>query len=292
MKRSYSTTELAKMWDVSESTIKRWADRGPLKCRKTVGGHRKFELKDILEFQSHCALSTKAAMATCELAGKDDELEELLAQSNFAALSDRYKTALLDGNQSYASSLLRRAYLGGVSLARIGDEIIRTAMQEIGEMWRAGKIGVLDEHMATFSTAQALAELRSITKKKHESGRLALVGCAEGELHHLASVLICYLLELEGLKVVHLGPHTPLFSFAEAVNRFKPSLLCISITMADNIERAARDYEGLRRAASKQRTRLVVGGAAMRNSDVRARFRGAHFGATLDDLLEMVTRQP
>ena len=77
MKQSYSTKQLAKMWDVSESTIKRWADAGMLKCRKTIGGHRKFELEDIIEFQNQCDLAKKEIIAGNKTAEGDGELRAM-----------------------------------------------------------------------------------------------------------------------------------------------------------------------------------------------------------------------
>lgn len=279
------------MWDVSESTIKRWADAGSLKCRKTVGGHRKFELEDILEFQNHCSLGAKGEAAQSFCAEVDDELEHLLARADFAGLSERFKQAALAGHNGFASSLLNQYHSHGLTLAAIAEEIIRPAMHDIGEMWRTGKIGVLDEHLAMLATTQALADLHSKTKKGHDSNRLALVGCSEGELHQLASSLVRDLLESNGWQVIYLGQHTPLFSFAEAVTRFKPELVCISITMSDNLERAARDYEGLRRAALKHGARVVIGGAALKDQEVRARFRGASYAATLQDLLGLIKNE-
>ena len=283
MKQSYSTKELARMWDVSESTIKRWTDAGALKCRKTVGGHRKFELQDILEFQSHCGLAAEKGCGEV-----DGELEHLLAKPDFLELSKRFKQAALSAHNDFTSSLLDQYHRHGLSLVTIAEEIIGPAMQEIGEMWRSGKIGVIDEHLATMATTQALADLNSKTEKKDNTNRVALVGCAEGELHHLASSLVRDLLESQGWQVVYLGQHTPLFSFAEAVARLKPALVCISITMTDNLERAARDYEGLRRAASKHGAKIVIGGAALKDEKVRARFRGACYAASLYDLLRVM----
>jgi MerR family transcriptional regulator, light-induced transcriptional regulator len=286
MKQSYSTKELAEMWDVSESTIKRWSDAGMLKCRKTFGGHRKFELEDIVEFQNRCDLAKKEAekrKAECS-----SELKRLLDDADFAGLADYYKQAALTGQSGLVSSLLSQWGEQGLSLATIGEDIIRPAMREVGELWRTGKIRVLDEHLATLSTMEALTDLHTSVAKNADSNRLAIVGCSEGELHQLASILVRHLLEAEGLKVVYLGPHTPLFSFAEAINRFKPQAVCISITMMDNLERAVRDYEALRRAASKHKARIIMGGAALENDEVRTRFRGALYSETLHDLLGMV----
>jgi MerR family transcriptional regulator, light-induced transcriptional regulator len=291
MKQSYSTKELAQMLDVSESTVKRWADAGLLKCRKTIGGHRKFHQDEIAEFQSQCSLAVKAAMAEDRAARRDAEMDELFAGPDFTALSGRYREASLARQFGCATAMLREAHLRGLSLATIGDEIIRPAMHEIGEMWRAGKISVLDEHAATFATVRALIELRQHMEEKERTEKLALVGCSEGEFHHVAALLVCHLLESESWKVVYLGGHTPLFSFAEAINKLNADLACISITMTDNIERAARDYEGLRRAALKRNAKIILGGAALKDEEVRARFRGASYARTLQEFTGLLNHQ-
>ena len=46
----YSTKELAQLFHADESTIKRWANGGKLRCFKTPGGHRKFTPQHVIEF--------------------------------------------------------------------------------------------------------------------------------------------------------------------------------------------------------------------------------------------------
>lgn len=46
----YSSKDLARMFAVNESTIKRWADSGKLRCFRTVGRHRRFPFDGITEF--------------------------------------------------------------------------------------------------------------------------------------------------------------------------------------------------------------------------------------------------
>jgi methanogenic corrinoid protein MtbC1 len=276
------------MWDVSESTIKRWADAGLLKCGKTAGGHRKFDLDAILDFQNRSGLVGKAAAIERELAETNGDLERLLSAADFDALSRRYKEAALSGKPQAASVMLRRAYLYGVSLAKIGEAIIRPAMSEIGELWRTGKLHVLDEHLATFATLRGIRELHSVAAKQDKSGPLALVGCSEGEFHCVGASLVHCLLEAEGWRVIDLGPHTPLISFAAAVARFEPKILCLSLTMVDHIDCVARDYERLNRSASKQKTKIIIGGAALEDACVRARLPGAIFAMTLSELVQLI----
>jgi MerR family transcriptional regulator, light-induced transcriptional regulator len=288
MKQSFSTKELAEMWDVSESTVKRWADAGALRCRKTIGGHRKFELDDIVEFQSRCGLARLPAHGLSE---SPCEFKHLLETADHAALAEHFRQAALAGQFDFVVRLFNKSQAYGMSLATIGEELIRPAMREVGEMWRTGKISVLDEHLATLATIEALAALREGVEKPAEAERLAIVGCAEGELHQLAALLVRDLLAGEGWKVIYFNSPTPLFSLAEAIDRFSPQLVCISITMADNLERARRDYEDLRRAAARQQTRIVLGGAALTDAAVRARFAESHYADSLHDLLDLIKKE-
>ena len=50
--RYYSTRDLAKLFRVNESTVKRWADTGKIDCFKTPGGHRRYPPDRVLEFIS------------------------------------------------------------------------------------------------------------------------------------------------------------------------------------------------------------------------------------------------
>ncbi len=290
MKQSFSTKELAKMWDVSESTVKRWADAGTLRCRKTVGGHRKFEPEDIQEFQSRCGLAKAQAQG---IHGKTEpcEFKRMLEDGDYSGLAECFKQAALAGQFSFVAKLFDKLHDYGLSLATLGEEIIRPALREVGELWRTGKIGVVDEHLAIVAITSALAALHANVENQPGTERLAIVGCAEGELHQLAAMLVRDLLESEAWKVIYFSSPTPLFSFAEAVDRFKPQLVCISITMADNIERARRDYEDLRRAAERQKTKIILGGAALKDIAIRARFPESHYAASLHDLHDLIKNQ-
>jgi excisionase family DNA binding protein len=46
----YSSKDLARMFSVNKSTIKRWADSGKRRCFRTVGRHRRFPFEVISEF--------------------------------------------------------------------------------------------------------------------------------------------------------------------------------------------------------------------------------------------------
>src|SRR6266545_467674 len=105
MKQSFSTKELAEMWDVSESTVKRWADAGALPCRKTVGGHRKFEMDDIVEFQSRCGLAKSHAHGINGKSESPCEFKQQLENADYPALAERFKQAALAGQFNFVVKL-------------------------------------------------------------------------------------------------------------------------------------------------------------------------------------------
>jgi len=46
-----NTEDVSRILNVSKTTIKRWTDDGKLRCIRTPGGHRKFTLSNIQEFE-------------------------------------------------------------------------------------------------------------------------------------------------------------------------------------------------------------------------------------------------
>jgi excisionase family DNA binding protein len=51
--RLLTRTEVAEIFQVSPSTVTRWAEEGKLPSVKTLGGHRRYEAKAVLELSQH-----------------------------------------------------------------------------------------------------------------------------------------------------------------------------------------------------------------------------------------------
>lgn len=120
--RLYSTRELAQLWNVSETTIKRWSLSKGLSCLKTPGGHRRFSLNDIIEFQGR-----RGFEASGLLQGADSDFSELeiwINTKNFQEIRKFILTMALHNQIDEITEFLNRLYLRGVSLADFYDEIL------------------------------------------------------------------------------------------------------------------------------------------------------------------------
>ncbi|MFQ3589407.1 MAG: B12-binding domain-containing protein [Chloracidobacterium sp.] len=290
--QTYSTAEVAKMWAVSESSVKRWSDSGLLSCVRTPGGHRRFTLQALLDFQRAGGLLQNAdgagrSQATAGLT----QLAQALAGRDWPALQTLYYDAAVSGDEAAGVALLEQAYQSGISTIELSERILTPVLHLIGERWRRGELNIWEEHLASQVTLAATEHLHRQLPRAPSHGRLALCGCPEGDLHQIALHLVVEVLETEGWRVLSLGPNTPLFSFTDAVQRFSPQLVCISATIVHDLERLRRDYGHFYRVARQHAARIVIGGAAFADPQVHDIFTHDFHALGLADFLEYIRRE-
>jgi len=69
--------------------------------------------------------------------------------------------------------------------------------------------------------------------------------------------------------------NTPFFALRETVERFRPDLVCVSATVLSSLDRAAREYSDLQKAARRANAAIVLGGAGFADLRVRKRLPAA-----------------
>ena len=278
-----TTRQLARLWHVSEATIKRWADAGHLNFTRTVGGHRRFALEEVARFQSERDLGASTERpaagrpATHDGAGRVDS-----ARLFFEAVTNCDERA--------AAALLIESYLDGASVAAIFDETVAGAMERVGTLWHGGQLSVADEHLATRTTIRAVESLSISIKRRYTGARLAVCCGVEGELHDIGVVGLQILLEGESWSVRNLGGNTPFFALADAVERLRPALVCISATMHYDPERGAREYRQFREIADETGARVVLGGSAFRDESICRRFPADLYANNFRELIDFIRK--
>ncbi|OYT72880.1 MAG: hypothetical protein CFK52_03505 [Chloracidobacterium sp. CP2_5A] len=290
--RTYSTAEVARMWAVSESSVKRWSDSGALACVRTPGGHRRFTMQALLDFQRAGGAGRDDGGADHRGATADaTQLDLAVAGRDWSRLQELYYEAAVAGDEAAGAALLERAFQDGISAIESKERILTPVLHLIGERWRRGELNIWEEHLASQVTLAATGHLHRRLPRAPAHGRVALCGCPEGDLHEIALQMVVETLEAEGWRAISLGPNTPLFSFADAVQRFSPQLVCISATIVHDLERLRRDYKHFYRAARHHAARIVIGGAAFADPQVHDIFLHDFRAIGLTDFLEYVRRE-
>ncbi|MET0625835.1 MAG: B12-binding domain-containing protein [Pyrinomonadaceae bacterium] len=280
-----TTRQLARLWHVSEATIKRWADTGQLTSGRTVGGHRRFPVADVMRFQTERGLGVVTAVGVATR-GRADEASLL-----DAAETDRlFFDAITEGHAAEAAALLLEAHMTGAPLERIFDEVVAASMRRVGDRWEADEISVAEEHLATSTASHAVESLAASVRRTGAQAPRAICCAAEDELHTLAGLCAQALLEGAGWEVRNFGGHTPFFALAEYVSKHRPALVCVSSTMQRELEPNARDDTQFEAAARARGTRVVLGGEGFRGEAIRRKFPADLHADSFGDLAEFVRR--
>ena len=225
-----STSDVARLFNVTETTVKRWADVGTMKCQKTPGGHRKFEIRNVVEFAEQNHFDPVGAL---EIPGDDDtgsKTQVAVLGRQFPVLVAAYLRKALVLDESGLFSFLSYLYQHCIQLWEIYDLVVRPAMNEIGDRWSRGEIGIDQEHRASCETLEALAMLQLQIRIKPSSGHSVICATLGDELHEIGLRCAHYLVESEGWDSRYLGSRIPADAINASIVHWKPDIVCLSST--------------------------------------------------------------
>ena len=229
-----STQDAARLAGVGPTSVKRWADEGLLECRKTAGGHRRFERGALERFlREHGAPAEEPTRWV-----------ELFLESGSYAL----KAALFDA----------RGRLG--AWYRVADEVA-PAITELGSRWECGDVSVLDEHVASERISRALAHVVEALPVG-ERGPTCLLACADGDEHTLGLSLAEICLREAGWGTLWAGRRTPIADIVAAVERGSLDMVALSASsLSADPRRLARQARLVASACRERGVPLAVGGS-------------------------------
>lgn len=265
--------QLAEAIGVSESSLKRWTDRGLLPTVKTVGGHRRLPIWGVVDFLRRSG----HPVIRPELLGLPVPAVEADTRS-LAACLPIFRELLLGGHVDEGEELALRVYLHGHDLAALCDDLFKPAMEEIGNRGKSGGIDIYHEHRATQMMFRVLGRLRAALRPPAEHDPVALGASPQGDPYGLATLMAELVLLGGGWRPVNLGPDTPLSSIERAIADLRPKLVWLSVSAPVAEAAFAAAVGGLSTAAGRHGAGVIVGGRGL-TASLRGRLR---VGATGD----------
>jgi MerR family transcriptional regulator, light-induced transcriptional regulator len=168
--------------------------------------------------------------------------------------------ALRVADQMRAVEAVDAALKLGWTVDDVRFHLITPAMYDIGARWERGEIGVADEHLACSICDWLLFALAGRVRRPRPTGRRALVGCSEGELHALGARMIAHLLSEHGWTVMLLGADTPATAWPQIVRTRRPDIAVLSSTTVGVLDQIGPALHAIKTARPECRT--VIGGQA------------------------------
>jgi excisionase family DNA binding protein len=259
-----STEQVAQLLQVTETTIKRWADEGKISCSRTPGGHRKFMLADVVRFAEEHALPLNGALPAP--GAETEQLRNALLIRNYSPIIHALEQAALRADRARISELFLTLARNQIPFPVIVDNMIRPALASVGAAWIAGKLEIHQEHRATHALMESLPGLFRELHRKPANGLTAVCACAPGEHHDLGLRSLAYALELEGWHVHYLGADTPFKSIESCLRKVRPDLLCLSVTAPTPPKQLMARVHAIGKAAASIGTTVMLGGYSVADS--------------------------
>ena len=178
------------------------------------------------------------------------------------------QTALLDaliaGNQTRASEIIEDSISKRWAPTTIYVSLVAHSMTEIGALWHRGKVNISTEHRATQIAFRLLSHAKNSYPEASRTGLSAIVSGVAGDTHLGGALVFADLLRFDGWNVDFLGTDTPSDAILEIVKSKEPELLCLSVTLPDQITTAGKTINMVKNTVPS--TTVIVGGGAINNS--------------------------
>ncbi len=270
MSQFFSPKEVALAMGVSESSLKRWVDKGLIRAEKTGGGHRRLELDAVLKFirEDGRRVADPEAIGLPAGTGSSDRTEE-------GAVAE-FLRAVRDGDETAARRVVLESFLGGMSVATICDAIMSPNFHRIGDLWRCGELEIYQERRACETCDRAIHELRRAIGTGPSEGPIAMGGTLDGDPYTLASSMSELVLRDAGWRASSLGHMLPFETMRKAIEKDRPQLMWVSVTSIRDIDRFATNFNMLFETATVFGCALVVGGQAL-TTEIRQSLRYTTF---------------
>lgn len=150
-------------------------------------------------------------------------------------LIDLLLTDTLDSAFLYTSSWQAKSQL---TLAQVYEDIIVSLLTKTGDLWAQGSLLVSEEHLISAKVRELIV---MHANQEYKLNPVPLISekswmglCVPGEKHELALLMYSQLLRVNGWNVYYLGTQVPYADLKNAIAKYRPGVLGLSITMSDN----------------------------------------------------------
>ncbi len=248
--------QVARAIQVSESSIKRWCDRGLIPTHYTAGGHRRIPTSGLMEFLR----SKKQQIVRPEVLGLPVTAGQTVRVIDRAA--ENLVDALVVGDEDQCRQIVFDLFLTEHSITAICDQVFAKAFESIGDRWECGDAEVYQERRGCELALRVLHELEAMVPKPASDAPLAIGGAPAGDQYNLATTMVELVLREAKWNAVSLGDNLPFTTLAAAIREHRPRLFWLSCSHVEDEAGFLTGYESLYDEFCMD-VAIVVGGRAL-----------------------------
>lgn len=150
--------------------------------------------------------------------------------NSFDSNRDYYKNCLDSIIDLNAQELEKELYKALVDMTQpvFLKNLLAPLLQKIGEMWKSGRIRIINEHLSTAVIRKILNSLID-NNNVPQNAPTILIATPKGQMHELGALMVGVLASADGWKVMYMGPNLPGEEIVAAIEKIKPKIVALSI---------------------------------------------------------------
>ena len=265
-----SSIDVAKIMGCNDSTIRRWADKGIINCKKTPGGNRFFTIEDIRE----CIKKNHSNTKTSSLGIKGNSLKriyKLTNDLNYKELSKIILDKSIQSDDLIVSEIINSLYIKGINVEDIFDKLILKSIYLIEELLISKKITHVQEYIARQMLTKCIQTLNINKPNGSYNGKSILCINFEDNVPDIGVVMSEVVLRHYGYNVYNAGSHAELGNIEKTLDLYKIDsilfylcdLQCCNSIIKDNIIKTENQIKQICSLAAKNELNIYLGGEGL-----------------------------
>jgi len=261
-KKYLNTKQVGNLFDVNESTVRRWATSGKIECISSAGGHRKFSYQNVMNFANTQGLKINSSEIPYNVNRK-------------TVISDSVNHVFKNDAKSL-ELILVQLFLDGTPLTDLMDNYVEKILVEIQNKLDKREVSIAEEHIARKIVSKALNNFKlTVSDSSSENKENILCLNLENDIPDLPIDMIQILLENKNYNVHNCGANTSIKDIKKLLSTKKYKAIfiylcdrqCCTATVRDNLKKTNQDLDDISVLAKKYNIELYLGGPSFKNID-------------------------
>ena len=184
-----------------------------------------------------------------------------------SAFVEEYMGPLLAGNRTVCRQFVLGQLERTPDPSSLYNELIWPAMERVEKLYRADRINIASEHMATRINRAIADQIQLRLPKADPIGKRILIACADGEPEELGAQMCADLFESRGWNVYFLGGGVPNDEILSLAGQLRPDILLLFGTQPAGVPGVRRLVDLIREIAVNTTMNIMVSGGVFNRAD-------------------------
>lgn len=187
--------------------------------------------------------------------------KETLEELDYETLSNDFIEKIIEHKEKEAKEMIISLAKKGYDILLIYDRLLKKILYKVGDLWEIGKMTIPMEHHISHIVEEIIFELGRYNHVKEATGSSVLLITPGNEPHRIGLKIIKEYFRRYGWRPFLLEGSLPWQSLVTMINEKSIDLVCISVTMKENINQTKALMDFIKQSCD---VNIMIGGQILK----------------------------